>query len=211
MFFFMYLLGAFVWKYTYGFDIVWQRPSDFHARYPSITDIDLSQISSHGVNEYISERTLLFSQYYLLCDQLEKKYAKHQSGSLGIWFFFVALPLLLAARSAEFFSTQILNWIVVITAGVVVWVILSIVHTRFFKILPFVFTSDDFKSTLSRINNDDLLPGEKPELYANYLTICQHHRYLTSIEETVRLRYAIGKIIGALAVIFYILCIPQEL
>ena len=211
MFFFLYILGVFVWKYAYDFDIVWQRPSDFYTRYPSITDIDSSQISSHEVDEYISERTLLFSQYYLLCNQLEAKYRKHQDGSLGILVFFVALPLLLAAKTFDIFSIPILNWFFIIALGAVVWIVLSVTHRRFFKIFPFEFSSDDYKFTLARVEYDDLFPGEKPEVYANFLTISQHYSYLASIEESVRLRYSLGKILGIIAFIFYILCVPQEL
>lgn len=211
MFFLLYLLGAFAWKFAYDFDLVWKRPNGFQAHFPSIKDIDFSQLATHEVDKFISDRTTLVSQYYLLCNQLEAKYSTHQEGSLGTLIFFVALPLLLAAKSAELFSSQILNWIVVLVAGVILWVIINVIYNKFFKIHPFEYDEDDYQSLLARIKDDDLLPGESRDTYANYMAVCQHYRYLTAVEENVRLRYSVGKFLTAAGVVFYILCVPQEL
>lgn len=211
MLFLIYLLSALAWMFTYDFDITWNRPAKFHTHFPSITDVDSSRLSQSDLDKFLSDRTLLVSQYHLLCNQLEGKYRKHKDGSLGTFAFFVVPFLLLAAKSAEIFPSEILDWILILAAGAISWLIISIIYKHYFKIYPFIFSENNYQSTLDQIEDKDLMPGESRDTYANYLVICSHHRYLTSVQDTVKLRFAIGRFFAIIGVVLYILCIPQML
>ena len=209
MFFLLFVAGTIAWKYVYDFDITWKgKPDNFHAHYPSVKDINHDNTSVYEIDRYISERTLLVSQYYLLRSQLEDKYSSHKQGSIPNFVFFVLLPLLLSAKSATFFSSPLLNWASVLVVAAVCMALISIIARKFFRISPFEF---DYTSNLQRIKDEQLEHGESRDILANYRAVCAHHKYLTSIEETVRNRYTAGKILDIVCFFVYILAIPMDL
>ena len=165
---------------------------------PKLKDVDLNKYKSDSLKldslqKYVDEEIVTSIRYFDLHNEI-KKMLDDASNSFGMCFILQLSSL--AVTTYLFNIVSGFNWI------------LSLLITAAICSLGCFITYTIYKHT--NLKFSEIKFSNYREETHNFSWISTHYRYLLRIKDSVRLRFYLRKILGAVAAVTYILIFPIE-
>lgn len=197
--------GAFLLMFAYDSGAVWCESESIRLRIPSVLDIDSSNIGL--VDLYVKHEICPAYHYFVLRNDLTEK---PERGSFLTGVFFQIPSMIISLRgimSLPNMSRQAATPIIVASCVIGVFLV-HLLYRRLLKIERYSYGEFEFSKDVEHLSRFKREYGESLDAATNNLAIHRHLQYLMSIQDSLRMRKAVRKVLTVFAIIAYILLVP---
>lgn len=198
-----YFFISFILMYCTDRAKLWENYEEPFLHQPSIYDLK-DTTDKYLINKYVKEVVCPSYNYFILKGEIKKIQEADSADSL-VYLFFQLLSLAVSvfcAIKAFPNDSPFAIGVATIVICFLGYYVLSKIYDKYFSIAHFNTSIKDLKQDFIYDEKEYAISEE--DAFNNYV-ISIHYRYLCNIEETVRFRKSILKIISGIATIIYLL------